>query len=79
MLRVTQILARRMKNNPILLGEPGVGKTAIAEGLARAVVQVTAMLVLSRLLCCSPDFSAEMSPWGKRGPGWKPARVAVCV
>eukprot|EP00854_Cymbomonas_tetramitiformis_P000973 gene973-1489_t len=36
--RVTQILARRSKNNPILLGEPGVGKTAIYEGLARAIV-----------------------------------------
>ncbi|KAK9830429.1 hypothetical protein WJX72_011733 [[Myrmecia] bisecta] len=36
--RVTQILARRLKNNPILLGEPGVGKTAIAEGLATAIV-----------------------------------------
>ena len=36
--RVTQILARRSKNNPILLGEPGVGKTAIAEGLALAIV-----------------------------------------
>ncbi|GBF97872.1 hypothetical protein Rsub_10227, partial [Raphidocelis subcapitata] len=36
--RVTQILARRTKNNPILLGEPGVGKTAIAEGLAVAIV-----------------------------------------
>lgn len=33
-----QILARRTKNNPILLGEPGVGKTAIGEGLAYAVV-----------------------------------------
>ncbi|GAX82036.1 hypothetical protein CEUSTIGMA_g9464.t1 [Chlamydomonas eustigma] len=36
--RVTQILARRTKNNPILLGEPGVGKTAIAEGLAASIV-----------------------------------------
>ena len=36
--RVMQILARRRKNNPILLGEPGVGKTAIAEGLASAIV-----------------------------------------
>ncbi|KAI8465710.1 MAG: ClpD chaperone, Hsp100 family [Monoraphidium minutum] len=36
--RVMQILARRTKNNPILLGEPGVGKTAIAEGLAYAIV-----------------------------------------
>ena len=32
--RIIQILARRKKNNPILIGEPGVGKTAIAEGLA---------------------------------------------
>lgn len=32
--RIVQILGRRTKNNPILLGEPGVGKTAIAEGLA---------------------------------------------
>lgn len=36
--RVIQILGRRTKNNPILLGEPGVGKTAIAEGLANAIV-----------------------------------------
>ncbi len=36
--RVIQILARRSKNNPILLGEPGVGKTAIAEGAPRARV-----------------------------------------
>lgn len=36
--RLTQILARRTKNNPILIGEPGVGKTAIAEGLAKAIV-----------------------------------------
>ena len=37
--RVIQILARRTKNNPILLGEPGVGKTAIVEGLAQRIVQ----------------------------------------
>ena len=34
--RVSQILSRRKKNNPILIGEPGVGKTAIVEGLALA-------------------------------------------
>lgn len=39
--RVTQILGRRTKNNPILLGEPGVGKTAIAEGLAYTIVHKT--------------------------------------
>ncbi len=37
--RVIQILARRTKNNPVLLGEPGVGKTAIAEGLAQRIVK----------------------------------------
>jgi ATP-dependent Clp protease ATP-binding subunit ClpC len=36
--RVIQILSRRTKNNPVLIGEPGVGKTAIAEGLAQAIV-----------------------------------------
>ena len=36
--RVIQILSRRTKNNPVLIGEPGVGKTAIAEGLARRIV-----------------------------------------
>ena len=35
--RVIQILSRRSKNNPCLIGEPGVGKTAIAEGLARKI------------------------------------------
>ena len=37
--RVSQILSRRKKNNPILIGEPGVGKTAIAEGLALRIIQ----------------------------------------
>ncbi|MCY4597205.1 MAG: ATP-dependent chaperone ClpB [Bryobacterales bacterium] len=37
--RVVQVLSRRTKNNPVLIGEPGVGKTAIAEGLAQRVVQ----------------------------------------
>ena len=37
--RIIQILSRRTKNNPVLLGEPGVGKTAVAEGLAQAIVE----------------------------------------
>ena len=47
--RVVQVLARRSKNNPILLGDPGVGKTAIAEGLARAIVtgEITLALALN--------------------------------
>ncbi len=34
-----QILSRRSKNNPVLIGEPGVGKTAVVEGLAQAIVK----------------------------------------
>jgi len=45
--RVSQILSRRKKNNPILIGEPGVGKTAIAEGLALRIVQKKVSRVLS--------------------------------
>ncbi len=37
--RTIQILARRTKNNPVLIGAPGVGKTAIAEGLAQRIIQ----------------------------------------
>src|SRR5437879_9683648 len=36
--RVMQVLSRRTKNNPVLIGEPGVGKTAIVEGLARRII-----------------------------------------
>ena len=50
--RVIQILARRTKNNPVLIGEPGVGKTAIVEGLAQKIVahDVPDVLVSKRLL-----------------------------
>ena len=44
--RCIQILARRKKNNPILIGEPGVGKTAIVEGLAEMIVEKTCPRVL---------------------------------
>ena len=38
--RVLQVLSRRTKNNPVLIGEPGVGKTAIAEGLAHRIDEI---------------------------------------
>ena len=44
--RCSQILARRKKNNPLLIGEPGVGKTAIVEGLAKMIVEKTCPRVL---------------------------------
>ena len=37
--RIIQVLSRRTKNNPVLIGEPGVGKTAIVEGLAQRIIQ----------------------------------------
>jgi len=50
--RVSQVLARRKKNNPVLIGEPGVGKSAIAEGLAIRIVQrkVSKNLLIKRVL-----------------------------
>ena len=50
--RLTQVLSRRTKNNPVLVGEPGVGKTAIAEGFAQKIVngQVAPSLVNKRLM-----------------------------
>ena len=52
--RVSQILSRRKKNNPILIGEPGVGKTAIVEGLALRIVQrkVSRVLFDKRVISC---------------------------
>lgn len=65
--RVIQILCRRTKNNPVLLGEPGVGKTAVAEGLAQrlAAGEVPEALRGKRLL--SMDLSATVAGTKYRG------------
>ena len=65
--RVMQILSRRQKNNPLILGEPGVGKTAIAEGLAQLIVanQVPDILRNKRLITL--DVSALVAGAKYRG------------
>lgn len=65
--RVMQILARRTKNNPVLIGEPGVGKTAIAEGLAQKIVanDVPDMLRDKRLM--SLDLASMLAGTKYRG------------
>ena len=65
--RVMQILSRRQKNNPLILGEPGVGKTAIAEGLAQLIVanQVPDLLRSKRLITL--DVSALVAGSKYRG------------
>lgn len=52
-LRAMQILTRRNKNNPCLIGEPGVGKTAIAEGIAQRIVKgdVPAKIAEKEIIC----------------------------
>lgn len=56
--RVLQILSRRTKNNPILIGEPGVGKTAIAEGLAHRIIRGDVPENLKQKLLYSLDMGA---------------------
>jgi len=56
--RVLQILSRRTKNNPILIGEPGVGKTAIAEGLAHRIIRGDVPENLKKKLLYSLDMGA---------------------
>ncbi|MCD7933066.1 MAG: ATP-dependent chaperone ClpB [Tannerellaceae bacterium] len=56
--RVLQILSRRTKNNPILIGEPGVGKTAIAEGLAHRIIRGDVPENLKSKQICSLDLGA---------------------
>ncbi len=65
--RCIQVLCRRRKNNPLLVGDPGVGKTAIAEGLARKIVSGETPAVLSGATIYSLDMGALLAGTRYRG------------
>ena len=65
--RCIQILCRRRKNNPILVGDPGVGKTAIAEGLARKIISKEVPKVLSDTTIYSLDLGSLLAGTRYRG------------
>ncbi|MED6313684.1 MAG: Clp protease N-terminal domain-containing protein, partial [Verrucomicrobiota bacterium] len=65
--RVMQVLSRRTKNNPVLIGEPGVGKTAIAEGLARRIVSGDVPESLNNKTLVAMDLSAMIAGAKYRG------------
>ena len=66
-LRVIQILSRRTKNNPCLIGEPGVGKTSIVEGLAKRIVDGSVPSVLKNKIVVSLDLSSMVAGAKYRG------------
>ena len=65
--RVIQVLSRRKKNNPVLIGEPGVGKTAIAEGLAQRIVDNKVPEILKDRRICTLDLASVVAGTKYRG------------
>ncbi|KAK3582602.1 hypothetical protein CHS0354_024156 [Potamilus streckersoni] len=65
--RVAQILSRRKKNNPVLIGEPGVGKTAIAEGLALRIIQKKVSRILFEKRVVALDLTSLVAGTKYRG------------
>lgn len=65
--RTVQVLCRRLKNNPVLVGDPGVGKTAIAEGLAQRIAEEKVPAILKRFEIYSLDMGALIAGTRFRG------------
>ena len=65
--RVIQILSRRTKNNPVLIGEPGVGKSAVVEGLAQAIVKGNVPEILADKIVFSLDIAGMLAGARYRG------------
>jgi ATP-dependent Clp protease ATP-binding subunit ClpA len=65
--RITQVLMRRTKNNPLLIGEPGVGKTAVIEGLAKKIIEGQVPEVLKNKLIYSLDMGSLLAGTKFRG------------
>lgn len=75
--RVMQILSRRQKNNPLLIGEPGVGKTAIAEGLAQLIVADQVPDIIRNMRIITLDVSALVA--GSKYRGEFEERLKKCI
>ena len=75
--RVIQILSRRMKNNPCLIGEPGVGKTAVVEGLAEKIVSEDVPEILKNKRVVSLDISSMVA--GAKYRGDFEERIKKCL
>ncbi len=87
--RLAQILSRRKKNNPVLIGDPGVGKSAIAEGLALRIVQKKVSRVLFDKRVISLDIASIVAGTKYRGqfeermkailPSWRRTGILFCL
>src|SRR5579871_3246996 len=76
--RTIQILCRRSKNNPLYVGDPGVGKTAIAEGLARKIVEGDVPEVLAEAVIYSLDMGSLLAGTRYRGDFEERLKAVLC-